>query len=666
MARSQRPHHKDTAKPSGGKVRAWRWGAIALVATIAGWGTYRLAVSQGWLQSGPGGGRNVLLITVDTTRADYLGCYGRPGGHTPNMDRLAREGTLFTRCTTCSPLTLPSHASILTSLYPYAHGARHNGIGRLADSNLTLAEALRAAGFRTQATVASTVLDRKFGTDQGFEVYHDVAASESGDERNTRRRGDAVCNDALEMLRSLARDRFFIWVHFYDAHYPYLSPRIADRESPDAYEDRISFIDAQIGRLLEGLTQLRLERRTLVVLVADHGEAFGEHSEIMHGDFLYETTLHTPLILRGEPQISAGKKITAQVRTIDIAPTILALAGVPAWNQAQGVSLLPLLSDQTDDLNLAAYSETLLGQALFGLSALRSLSAGGWKYVHAPRPELYDLINDPGETRNVAAEQPDRIAALREEVRNLLAAAPPAPAKEDRVVAMDAADRATLESLGYVAAAPDEDQAQTELDRFEPRGSDPKDYARWLELRTRAAGALQERDYARAQQILGELIAALPNVPSLHLDLARALREQGRVSAADEQYRRALTLAPHDVSARHTYGRFLLFTANQYPEAAEQLRLALAQAPDDADILHDFAVALIGLGQLKEAERHLQRALALVPDNPRLTQALGVLRMKQNRFAEATECFRRTLALDPNCAEAQAALQWLSQRTRVR
>jgi arylsulfatase A-like enzyme/Tfp pilus assembly protein PilF len=622
-------------------------------------------VSQGWLQSGPGRGLNVLLITIDTTRADYLGCYGRPDGHTPNMDRLAREGTLFTRCTTCSPLTLPSHASILTSLYPYVHGARHNGIGRLADSNLTLAEALRAAGFRTQATVASTVLNRKFGTDQGFEVYHDVAASEPGDERNTRRHGDVVCDDALEMLRSLARDRFFLWVHFYDAHYPYLSPRIADRESPDAYEDRIGFIDAQIGRLLEGLTQLRLERRTLVVLVADHGEAFGEHSEIMHGDFLYDTTLHTPLILRGGPQIPTGRMITAQVRTVDVAPTILALAGLPAWNQAQGVSLVPLLSGQTDDMKLAAYSETLLGQALFGLSALRSLSAGGWKYVHAPRPELYDLTSDPGETRNLVDEAPAQAAALREQVRALLAAAPP-PLKEDRAVAMNAADRAALESLGYVAAAPDEDQAQTELDRFEPRGSDPKDYARWLELRTRAAGALQERDYARAQQILDELIAALPNVPSLHLDLARALRELGRVSAADEQYRCALTLTPHDVSARHTYGRFLLFTANQYAEAAEQLRLALAQSPDDADILHDFAVALIGLGQLKEAERHLQRALALEPDNPRLMQALGVLRMKQNRFAEATECFRRTLALDPNCAEAQAALQWLSQRTRVR
>jgi Tfp pilus assembly protein PilF len=415
--------------------------------------------------------------------------------------------------------------------------------------------------------------------------------------------------------------------------------------------------------LLDGLARLGLERRTLVVLVGDHGEALGEHGERLHGDFLYETTLHTPLIMRASSLIPAGQSIAAQVRTIDVAPTILALVGVPAWEHAQGVSLTPLLSGQTADLNLAAYSESLEGEAAFGLSRLRSLSAGGWKYVHGPRPELYDLARDRSETRNLAAEEPARVAALREQIRDLLAAAPPPPAKEDHAVAMSASDRATLESLGYVGAAVAADEeGQTELDRFEPRGGDPKDYAHWFDLKARAGGALRDKEYARAEQMLRELVGALPDVASLHLDLGRALREQGRVPEADEQYRRALTLAPHDVSARHTYGRFLLFTANRYAEAAEQLTTALAAAPEDTGILHDLAVALIGLGRLDEAEQHLQRALAREPDSARVTQALGVLRLKQNRPAEATEYFQRTLKLDPNAAEARAALQWLSRR----
>ncbi len=627
---------------------------LALVASLAA--VYRGALTP---LLGRGAPRNVLLITVDTTRADYLGCYGRPGNRTPNIDRLAREGTLFTRCATCSPLTLPSHASILTSLYPYAHGVRHNGTGRLADSTVTLAEALQAAGFRTQATVASFVLDRKFGMAQGFEVYHDVAASDVLDELHAERRGDVVCNDALEMLHTLTKERFFLWVHFYDPHYPYLSSRVADRESPAAYEDEISFVDTQIGRLLDGLAKLGLDRRTLVVLVGDHGEGLGEHGERLHGDFVYEATLHTPLIMRGPAVIPAGRKIAAQVRTIDVAPTILALLGQPAESQAQGVSLTPLLSGQANDLNLAAYSESLEGQAAFGLAALRSVTVGGWKYVHAPRLELYDLTADLAETRNLADEQPARVAALREQVHDLLAAAPPPPALQDRAVAMSTSDWSTLESLGYIGTAAVEEESQSELDRFEPQGGDPKDHARWFQLKARASGALRDKNYARAEQMLRELVDAVPNAASLRLDLGQALREQGRLPEADEQYRNAVRLAPDDVSARHTYGRFLLFSAQRFTDAVQQFEIALAEDPDNVNLLHDYAVALIGVGQLDRAEQYLELALDREPDDARLTQALGVLRLKQRRLAEAAECFRRALILDPNCAEAQAALQWL-------
>jgi arylsulfatase A-like enzyme/Tfp pilus assembly protein PilF len=636
-----------------------------LFAVAAGAGTWW------WIAGGhlPGVSRpgplNVLLITVDTTRADYLGCYGRPGNRTPNIDRLAREGVLFTNCTSSSPLTLPSHASILTGLYPYAHGARHNGIGRLADSNLTLTETLRAAGFRTQATVATFVLNRKFGTDQGFDVYHDVRAGEHGDERNARRRGDEVCDDALAMLRSMAPERFFLWVHFYDPHYPYISARHPDRQSPAAYEDQISFMDAQIGRLLAGLSELGLDRHTLIVLVADHGEAFGEHGELMHGSFVYETTLHAPLIFRCPALLPAGRKVTAQVRTIDIAPTVLALADLPAWGHAQGVDLTSLLSGQVADLKLAAYGESLLGRALFDAAKLRSLSAGGWKYIHVPRPELYDLANDPGENHNLAEAEPARTAEMRARLRDLLAAAPLPPAREESAVDMSDTDRAALRSLGYVAAASAEDaEGAREIDRFEPRGDDPKDHVRSFELSLRAVGAIHDKDYARAEQMLSELITLLPNRPRLHVELAHALRDQGRLPAADQEFRRAVNLAPRSGSVRYAYGRFLLFSANRYAEAAEELGAALAATPNDPELQHDLAVAWMTLGRFDQAEQLLHLALRQSPDNPRVTQSLGVLCMQQNRVAEAAAYFQQTLELQPDSPQARAALQRLRQMVR--
>ena len=348
--------------------------------------------------------QSVLLITMDTTRADYLGCFGRTTAQTPNIDRLAREGTVFTRCTASAPLTLPSHASILTGVYPYVHGARENGTGRLAGSNETLAETLKAAGFATQATIASFVLNQQFGIGQGFDVYHDVPRPAVGSPLSAERRGDEVCDDALAMLRSLAGQRFLLWVHFYDPHFPYVSERVKDELSPLAYADEIAFMDTQIGHLLSALRELHLERDTLVIAVADHGEGLNDHDEWEHGCFLYETTLHTPLIFRCPGVIPAGKTVSAQVRTIDIAPTVLELLHRPAWDQAQGVSLTGLFTGQKPDPDLAAYSETFLAQAEYGLSQLRSLTAGGWKFVWAPKPELYRLPSDPGEARNLVAE----------------------------------------------------------------------------------------------------------------------------------------------------------------------------------------------------------------------------------------------------------------------
>lgn len=653
---------------------------------------------------------NVLLITMDTTRADYLGSYGSKTARTPNLDRLADEGTLFTRCATSSPQTLPSHSSILTAVYPYVHGARRNWTTRLTGANLTLAETLREAGYETRATVASFVLDRRFGTAQGFDVYHDVSV----ERMHSERRGDEVRDDALDMLRSLAGEPFFLWVHFFDPHYPYDSPHDSPRRKENdptiAYADEIAFMDTQIGHLLGEVDRLGLKRNTVVVVVADHGEGLGQHGETSHIFFLYETTQHTPLIFRAPGTIPAGRKISAQVRTIDITPTILALLGLPAWNHAQGVSLVPLLRGERQDLGLAAYGETLEPNALFGLSPLRSLSAGEWKYILAPKPELYNLSADPGEMRNLITGEPGKAAEMRAQLRALIARAPAPFDAGDVSMELDAADVARLRSLGYTASGkPAASRGESELDRFEPEGGNPKDYHRYFRKRSELMGAILEEDLARANRLARELIEALPEVPHLHVDMAnvflaqgrvdeaieaidravslapdngrplaesmpnlpliqlntaRALREAGRLDEAAAAFQRAMAIGPGSFKAHREYGNFLLFGTRQYPEAVEQLEIAIQETPNDVDLLHDLGWAYTALKHFEKADRILGQALKIEPKNHRIVQAVGILRMQQNRLPEAADQFRRALQLKPGSPEARAALKHVLEKIK--
>lgn len=597
---------------------------------------------------------NVLLITLDTTRADYLGCYGRSAAHTPHLDRLAREGARFTRCATCTPLTLPSHASILTGVYPYVHGLRRNGLGCLPADQVTLAESLRAAGYRTLATVAAFVLNHQFGLDQGFEVYHDVSVQGYRDVEDAERTGDEICADAIDMLRTVERRPFFLWVHFFDPHYPYESPRHADPAAPEAYADEIAFVDAQIGRLLAELEQRDLARRTLIVVVADHGEGLGDHGELTHGYFIYDTTVRTPLIVRCPDVVPADRTIAAQVRTIDIAPTILELVGHAPWPRAQGVSLAPLLAGTTTDMQLAAYCESSEASAQFELAPLRSLTADGWKYILAPRAELYHVAEDARESRDLAAAEPQRAAGLRAQLRALLAEAPPAPEPDSSAFGLNAAERARLASLGYAGADIDErDAARTELDRFEPRGQDPKDYTDLLSANCRSRWALHGGRSRQAEDFLVQVVAALPHAPDAWADLGQARRLQGHLPAALHAYEQALLLAPDDTFIRGKYAAALCAT-RRWDDAISQFQTILQQSPRNVFALHNLGVALATLGRFREAAEHLDTALTVEPDNPHLLHARGMLYARQSQFGEAVAYFRRALARDPQfrqCAE---------------
>lgn len=700
---------REKPKPQAGAAphrRAWRTllvlvGAAAVVG--GGWAVYR----SGWRTARRASdGLNVLLITLDTTRADHVSCYGPAPVRTPNLDRLAAQGARFAICRTCSPLTAPSHASIMTSTYPYVHGVRRNGTERLAEGNITLAETLRAAGLKAQATIASFVLNRLFGQAQGFDAYHDVAVHDTRDALHAERKGDEVCRDAQSMLRALARERFFLWVHFYDPHFPYESARGLDRASAAAYADEIAFMDQQVGHLLDTLDDLNLTRSTLVVIVGDHGEGLGAHGESQHGTFLYDTTLRVPLLMRCPGKIPAGRVVEAPVRTIDVAPTILDLVEVPRWEHAQGVSLVGMLRGEQAAAEVAAYAESLEAHANWELSILRSITMGEWKYILAPRAELYDLRADTGESRNLVLDQPQRAAGLRADLRQLLAEAPPLPDVDVDVV-LTPGEVALLESLGYVGSRRGPDvAAASELDRFEPQGGDPKDHVRVFELKAQSQFLIANRDYANAERLLREVQAAMPHVAETLVDLTHVVLEQGRLDDAQGLMNEALSLAPADPNAARAalpnlsrvqsdigralqragrndeaaraferalaidpdypqtlraYAEFLLYAARDFAGAARYLTRARDKLPDNVDVLHDLAIAQTALRQFDEAERYLTAALRLDPQAARLHQALGVLRLQQRRLPEAAQCFRKVLELDPESREAQQALQHVSQ-----
>jgi len=386
---------------------------------------------------------SVVLITLDTTRADRLPAYGFQGVSTPAIDRLAAEGIVFEDAVAPVPLTLPSHVSLLTGRWPARHGIRDNADAALAPAELTLAEVLRDRGVRTSAFVASVVLQSGRGLEQGFGTYIDVPKGACGNVTQRRRPGDAVVDDALAWIDQNAERPFFTWVHLYDAHRPSYAPEAYSNRHGDPYLDAIAFQDSQVARIVEQLESQRLLDRTIVVVVADHGESLGEHGEDGHGIFLYESTLRVPLIMR-VPYLQPGR-VSSTVRLVDLMPTVLDLLRVPV-PVVDGVSLARMMTQGVADMQLEAYSESVYPER-FGWSSLRSLRGDRYKLIDAPRPELYDLQTDPFEQRNLYAENPRLAGVLRQRLARFET---PTAERERTSVAIGADHASRLTALGYV------------------------------------------------------------------------------------------------------------------------------------------------------------------------------------------------------------------------
>ena len=404
---------------------------------------------------------NVVVITIDTTRADRLSPYGYMDASMPALERLAREGVLFDRAMTVAPLTLPAHSSLFTGLFPPRHGVRDNADRALASKHTTLAETLRAHGFRTGAFVSSVVLASDRGLAQGFDQYVDVPASNDGEPRQLQRRGDEVVTDAIRWVNDVRGAPFFLWAHLYDPHRPYDPPEPYRSRHFDPYVGEIAFADSQIGRLLDALEQRHLLERTVVVLAGDHGESLGEHGEKDHGIFVYENVLRVPLIIRVPDALKsrsvAPRRVGDIVRLVDVTPTVLDLLGLTVLSsngerQIDGVSLVDRMRGSSRAPELEAYAESLY-PARFGMSPLKTLHDGRFKLIDAPRPELFDLERDPFEERNIHAERPTVAEAMRRRLTQMAKESEPSDrlAPEDEL-SPDARER--LHALGYVGSQP--------------------------------------------------------------------------------------------------------------------------------------------------------------------------------------------------------------------
>ena len=573
----------------------------------------------------PAGPPNVLLVTLDTTRADHVGAYGASAARTPTLDRLAREGVLFERAVAAAPTTLPAHASLMTGRNPMAHGVRNNGVPLPKDVP-TLATAFRDAGYRTGAFVSAFVLDQRFGLGRGFDTYDDrldPSVSRGNDE--LERSGDRTATAAAKWLASVASGPpsvpssssppippFFVWVHLYDPHDPYEPADSCGRGAASAYDGEIACADAAVGTLLAALDERGLTANTIVAVVGDHGESLGEHGEATHGMFVYDAAMRVPALLKWPAGLSAGTRVSPLVRAIDLAPTLLDLAGVKPLAGATGLSLAPLAHGTTSaPAPATAYGETYFPQLFMNWAPLRSIRDGQWKFIEAPTLELYDLAADPGETSNVATREPERVGRMRRELHAL-------DQSESAAAARTGLDRETtrkLTALGYVGGSGSA-SAGDPLAR-----PDPKAMIEVFNLLRGANSALEAGRLDDASRVARETLTTDRENAFARLILAKAARARG-----------------------------------QYADAAAHFRAYLAQVPQSADAHHWLAICQLQLGDFDAALAEVELALAIDPRFAEARTLRGDLLSAGGRVEEGLHDLRAAVNLNPDRAAAHIAL----------
>ena len=598
-------------------------------------------------------GYNVLLVTIDTLRADHVGAYGSPLGLTPTLDRLAKEGLRFDVAHAHVPMTLPSHTTIMTGLYPPANGVRDNGAFRFDRTRPTLASALGAAGYRTAAFIGSFVLDARFGLNAGFDLYDDRLNGSSANLDVVQRTAEQVLAPAYDWITtqgSALDDRpWFVWAHLYDPHEPYTPPEpFASRYSQDPYSGEIAYADQALGRFLDRLRAAgpALER-TLIVIASDHGESLGEHGERTHGLFAYEATLRVPLIAWA-PAVLKPAVSAAPARLVDLAPTVLDLVGVATPANLDGRSLRAAAPG--DDPG--SYFEALNANLTRNWAPLKGMLHGRRKLIDLPIPELYDLAADPGEQHNIYAARRDEARDLESRLDRLAGsgAAPPTP------VPIDPDADARLRSLGYIvrpSAAPARKYTQAD---------DPKQLVPLNTALDEAAAMRARGETPQAIAVLRDVLRRRPDFTVAYDRLAFMLRSSGHLADA-------IAVADEAARAGRADRTLLRTLGSMYTEAGDARR-ALAileplaqQDASDVETLDTLAQTYARSRRSRDAEATFRKALTLSPNAATTWSNLGALYLMEDRSADAREALMRAVSINPDLAAAHNALGVAYART---
>ena len=592
---------------------------------------------------------NVVLISVDTLRPDHLGCYGYPSIQTPNIDQLARDGVRFTQAYTPVPITLPAHTALMTGQFPPATGVHDFSGNRLPSGAVTVAGILKDHGYSTAAFIGSAVLDSRFGLNQGFETYFDhfdFGRSEEVHLDAIERRGDRVIDEALKWLKLNPQRPLFLWVHLYDPHAPYTPPDpYSSRYRAHPYDGEIAFADAQVGRLLNFLRQQSLFDSALIVLVSDHGEGLGEHGEKTHGFFVYNSTLHVPLIVKTPG--ATPRVVQDEVSLVDVAPTLLQALKIPTPPSMQGRSLLSLVLGRPGENTSNLYAESYPPLLHFGWNLLRSLQSRGLKYIETTRPELYDTRTDPKELHNLldarqalAREMSDRLHGL---VRRF---APPSGALASAKDLTDPALVESLSSLGYVAVA-SKDAANASTNTL----PDPKDRIRVYELVSAALTDDQQGRYKESLRKLEEAGKAEPDSVTLHFLMARHYLRLNDFSHALEYFQSVLKRDPKNSAAAYYLGLTRLETGD-VDGAEESFRRTLELDSNNFSAAFNLGVVYSRRKQSEAAIQAFKRAAEIRPDFAEAHEALGELYLYLKRPDDAVRELERAVAIAPAMATA--------------
>jgi arylsulfatase A-like enzyme/tetratricopeptide (TPR) repeat protein len=587
------------------------------------------------------------VITIDTLRADHVGAYGFPLARTPAMDGLAKDGVRCANATAVAPITMVSHTSIFTGLLPPAHGVRDNGSYALGDKAVTLAERLKAAGYETQAFVSALVLNRRYNLNQGFDGYDDNLWAEDSPKLFLIRdrvaaKTAALAGRWLDRWEMRGKKKpFFLWVHFYDPHQPYKVRGPAAALAPSPYDAEIAVADHGVQEILNDLESKRLLDDTLIVLTADHGESLGEHGEKTHAIFIYDATVRVPLFFRWPGYFPAGKVYQGPVRSVDIVPTILGALGLPGGGETQGADLGPALRGKVPPPRLGQYSESLLAEVGFGMAPLYGVRLDGYKWIRAPRPELYDLKRDPHELHDLAARQPRIAVRLDRELSRLLA-----DSERHKVASarrpLDEETEEMLRALGYLAPP---------AQRRAVQGMDPKDGIVLYQKLDDARHFAQAAKWADSERLLREILAVTPNNLSAVNVLALVRWEQGDVAGARREYAHSLALDPNQFRVFGMLGAIAV-TENELDEAERQFRRGLQVNPVFVEAMSNLGFLAALRGDDKGAEAWYRKAIAGDPQYPRVWRRIADLYYERGDFPHALEYYRKALANQPDDFEA--------------